>query len=30
MWQFFYCAMCDNLEPSLIIIMDGGDQHLKK
>ncbi len=25
-----YCAMCDNLEPSLTIIMDDGDQYFKK
>jgi len=26
----FYCAMCDNLEPSLTIIMDDGNQYFEK
>jgi len=26
----FYCVMCHNLEPSLTIIMDNGDQYFKK
>jgi hypothetical protein len=26
----FYCAMCHNLGPSLIIIMDDGDQYFEK
>jgi hypothetical protein len=30
MWQIFHCATCDNLEPSVTIILDDGDQHFKK
>ncbi len=30
MWQFFYCATCHNLGPSLTIIMDNGDQYFQK
>jgi hypothetical protein len=30
MWQFFYYATCHNLKPSLIIIMDNGDQYFEK
>ncbi len=30
MWQFFYCGMCHNLEPSLTIIMDDANQYFKK
>ncbi len=30
MWQFFYCAMCHNLGPSLIIIMNNEDQYFEK
>jgi hypothetical protein len=29
MWQFFYYAMCDNFGPSLIFIMDDGDQYFE-
>jgi hypothetical protein len=28
--EFFDCAMCHNLEPSLIIIMDDVDQYFEK
>jgi len=28
--NFFYYAMCHNFEPSLIIIMDDGDQYFEK
>jgi hypothetical protein len=27
MWQIYYYAMCRNLELSLIIMMDDGDQY---
>jgi hypothetical protein len=30
MWQKNYYAMCHNIGPSLIIIMDNGDQYFKK
>ncbi len=26
----FYCAMCHNLDPSLTIIMNDGDQYFEK
>jgi hypothetical protein len=28
--NLFYCAICHNLGPSLIIIMDDGDQYFEK
>jgi hypothetical protein len=28
--QFFYCATCQNLKPSLTIIMHDGDQYFEK
>ncbi len=28
--NFFYCAMCHNLRPSLTIIMNDGDQYFEK
>jgi hypothetical protein len=30
MWHIFYCVTCHNLEPSLIIIMNDGDQYFEK
>jgi hypothetical protein len=30
MWQKKNCAMCHNFEPSLIVIMDDGDQYFEK
>jgi hypothetical protein len=28
--KLFYCAMCNNLRPSLTIIMNDGDQYFEK
>ncbi len=30
MWQKKYCAMCHNFGPSLITIMNNGDQYFEK